>query len=295
MLVLVALIWGVAFVFQAMGGDAMSAYAFNSLRSFAAGVALIPLIVFNGAKDKRTGQAAVSDPYKRRMTVIGGIAVGTALALASALQQLGIGLTTVGKAGFITALYIVFVPVAGIFQKRKLPASVWISVALGVVGLYFLCMQGSFTLQKGDALILLCAFGYTAHILIIDHFSPKADCIKMSCIQFFVCALLSAVFTVIDGSIPTWEQIGEAIIPILYTGVMSSGVGYTLQIIAQKDTEPAIASLLMSLESVFAALAGWVLLKQTFSLKELVGCVIMFAAIVLAQLPELIGAIKNKE
>lgn len=294
-MVLVALIWGVAFVFQAMGGDAMSAYAFNSLRSFAAGVALIPLIVFNGAKDKRTGQAAVSDPYKRRMTVIGGIVVGTALALASALQQLGIGLTTVGKAGFITALYIVFVPVAGIFQKRKLPASVWISVALGVVGLYFLCMQGSFTLQKGDALILLCAFGYTAHILIIDHFSPKADCIKMSCIQFFVCALLSAVFTVIDGSIPTWEQIGEAIIPILYTGVMSSGVGYTLQIIAQKDTEPAIASLLMSLESVFAALAGWVLLKQTFSLKELVGCVIMFAAIVLAQLPELIGAIKNKE
>lgn len=295
MLVLVALIWGVAFVFQAMGGDAMSAYAFNSLRSFAAGFALIPLIVFNGAKDKRMGQAAAPDPYKRRMTVIGGIAVGTALALASALQQLGIGLTTVGKAGFITALYIVFVPVAGIFQKRKLPASVWISVALGVVGLYFLCMQGSFTLQKGDALILLCAFGYTAHILIIDHFSPKADCIKMSCIQFFVCALLSAVFTVIDGSIPTWEQIGEAIIPILYTGVMSSGVGYTLQIIAQKDTEPAIASLLMSLESVFAALAGWVLLKQTFSLKELVGCVIMFAAIVLAQLPELIGAIKKKE
>ncbi len=221
--------------------------------------------------------------------------MGTALAVASALQQLGIGFTTVGKAGFITAMYIVFVPVFGIFQRRRLPVTVWISVALGVVGLYFLSMNGSFTLQKGDALILCCAFGYTAHILLIDHFSPKVDGIKMSCIQFFVCAALSAVFMLIDGSVPTWQAIGEAIIPILYTGVMSSGVGYTLQIIAQRNTEPAVASLLMSLESVFAALAGWVLLNQKFSGREMLGCAIMFAAIVLAQLPDLIAAAKKKK
>ena len=156
-------------------------------------------------------------------------------------------------------------------------------------------MNGSFTLQKGDALILCCAFGYTAHILLIDHFSPKVNGIKMSCIQFFVCAALSAVFMLIDRSVPTWQAIGEAIIPILYTGVMSSGVGYTLQIIAQKNTEPAVASLLMSLESVFAALAGWVLLNQKFSGREMLGCAIMFAAIVLAQLPDLIAAARKKK
>lgn len=294
MLVFVALIWGVAFVFQAMGGDSMSAYAFNSLRSIAAGVALLPLILFNSAKRKRENKPADPAPGARRTLITGGVVVGTALALASAFQQLGIGYTTVGKAGFITALYIVFVPVFGIFQRRKLPFTVWLSVALGVTGLYFLCMNGSFTLQKGDALILICAFGYTAHILLIDHFSPKVDCVKMSCIQFFVCAAISAIFAIVDGSIPTWEQIGQAIIPILYTGVVSSGVGYTLQIIAQKNTEPAVASLLMSLESVFSALAGWVLLNQTFSQRELIGCVIMFCAIVLAQLPELLAAKRKK-
>lgn len=165
MLVLVALIWGTAFVFQAMGGDTMSAYAFNALRSLAAGIALLPLIAFNNAKQKKSGRAAEAYPKDRRTLIVGGIVVGAALAVASALQQLGIGLTTVGKAGFITAMYIVFVPVFGIFQRRRLPVTVWISVALGVVGLYFLSMNGSFTLQKGDALILCCAFGYTAHIL----------------------------------------------------------------------------------------------------------------------------------
>ncbi len=190
MLVLVALIWGTAFVFQAMGGDSMSAYAFNALRSLAAGIALLPLIAFNNAKQKKSGRAAEAYPKDRRTLIVGGIVVGAALAVASALQQLGIGFTTVGKAGFITAMYIVFVPVFGIFQRRRLPVTVWISVALGVVGLYFLSMNGSFTLQKGDALILCCAFGYTAHILLIDHFSPKVDGIKMSCIQFFVCAAL---------------------------------------------------------------------------------------------------------
>ena len=285
MLVLVALIWGTAFVFQAMGGDTMSAYAFNALRSLAAGIALLPLIAFNNAKQKKSGRAAEAYPKDRRTLIVGGIVVGAALAVASALQQLGIGLTTVGKAGFITAMYIVFVPVFGIFQRRRLPVTVWISVALGVVGLYFLSMNGSFTLQKGDALILCCAFGYTAHILLIDHFSPKVDGIKMSCIQFFVCAALSAVFMLIDGSIPTWQAIGEAIISILYTGVMSSGVGYTLQILAQKDSNPTVVTILLSLESVFAVIAGAIILHQSMTPREYLGCVLMFLAVILAQIP----------
>ena len=285
MLVLVALIWGTAFVFQAMGGDSMSAYAFNALRSLAAGIALLPLIAFNNAKQKKSGRAAEAYPKDRRTLIVGGIVVGAALAVASALQQLGIGFTTVGKAGFITAMYIVFVPVFGIIQRRRLPVTVWISVALGVVGLYFLSMNGSFTLQKGDALILCCAFGYTAHILLIDHFSPKVDGIKMSCIQFFVCAALSAVFMLIDGSVPTWQAIGEAIIPILYTGVMSSGVGYTLQILGQQLVPPTLASMILSLESVFAVLFGWLILHQALSARELLGCLVIFIAIVIAQLP----------
>ena len=285
MLVLVALIWGTAFVFQAMGGDSMSAYAFNALRSLAAGIALLPLIAFNNAKQKKSGRAAEAYPKDRRTLIVGGIVVGAALAVASALQQLGIGFTTVGKAGFITAMYIVFVPVFGIFQRRRLPVTVWISVALGVVGLYFLSMNGSFTLQKGDALILCCAFGYTAHILLIDHFSPKVDGIKMSCIQFFVCAALSAVFMLIDGSVPTWQAIGEAIIPILYTGVMSSGVGYTLQILAQKGSNPTVVTILLSLESVFAVIAGAIILHQSMTPREYLGCVLMFLAVVLAQIP----------
>ncbi len=297
MLVLVAIIWGTAFVFQQMGGDSMSAYSFNALRSLAAGIALLPLIAFNNARAKKNGQVSEADPKAKRTLIIGGLVVGTALAVASALQQLGLGYTTVGKAGFITAMYIVFVPVFGIFQHKKLPITVWISVLLGVVGLYFLSIfgTGSFTLEKGDTLVLLCAFGYSAHILLIDHFSPKVDGVKMSCIQFFTCAVVSAIFMLIDGNIPSWQNIGEAIIPILYTGVMSSGVGYTLQIIAQKNTEPAVASLLMSLESVFSALAGWVMLGQGFSGHEFAGCVIMFAAIVLAQLPDLLAAAKKKK
>ena len=224
-------------------------------------------------------------------TVIGGICCGVILAVASALQQFGICYTTVGKAGFITTLYIVMVPLAGVFWKKKVAGRVWISVVLAALGMYLLCMNESFTINPGDLYVFGCAIAFTGHILVIDHFSPKADGVLMSCIQFFTCALVSGLGMVLFEE-PTWTDIYAARIPILYAGVMSSGVGYTLQIIGQKRTEPVVASLIMSLESVFAVLGGWLLLNQTLSGKELLGCAVVFVGILLVQLPE--RRIENK-
>ena len=214
--------------------------------------------------------------------------------MASSFQQIGIGYTTVGKAGFITALYIIIVPILGIFLKKKVPLAVWLSVFIAAVGMYLLCITEKFTIGMGDLLMLACAFCFSAHILVIDHFSPHVDGVRMSCIQFFTCSLLSAVAMFLFEK-PNLPDILSAWLPILYAGVLSSGVGYTLQIIAQKNTNPTVASLLMSLESVFAVLAGWVLLGQKLSLRELLGCVLVFAAILLAQLaPNLFQGKKAK-
>ena len=193
--------------------------------------------------------------------------------------------TTVGKAGFITALYIVLVPVCGLFLRKRVQPKVWLAVLIAVAGLYLLCMtDGSFSLQKGDLLVLACALGFTVHILVIDHFSPLVDGIKMSCIQFFTCSILSAVCMALFETVNV-SNLLHAWIPILYAGILSSGVGYTLQIIGQKGLNPTMASLLMSLESVFSVLAGWIFLHQALSGRELSGCILMFAAIVLVQLP----------
>ena len=219
-----------------------------------------------------------------KMLWLGGVCCGAALFLASTLQQVGILYTTAGKAGFITALYIVLVPILGLFFRHKTGAALWISVALAVVGMYFLCMTESLSLGRGEALCMLCAVFFAVHITIVDHFSPHVDGVRMSCIQFFVCGGLSAVLMFLFEK-PDIHKIVAAWLPILYTGVLSSGVAYTLQIVAQKNVNPTVASLLMSLESVFSALAGWVILGQGLSGRELFGCALMFAAIILAQLP----------
>jgi drug/metabolite transporter (DMT)-like permease len=191
----------------------------------------------------------------------------------------------VGKAGFITALYIIMVPIMGILWHRKPKPRVWWSVGLAAVGIYLLCMNDAFIVNPGDVYVFGCAIAFTGHILVIDHFSAKADGVAMSCIQFFVCALLCGAAMLLVET-PTWENIYAARLPLLYAGILSSGVGYTLQIIGQKDTEPVVASLLMSLESVFAALGGWLILGQRLTERELLGCGIVFGAIVLIQLPE---------
>ena len=200
--------------------------------------------------------------------------------------------TTVGKAGFITAFYIVIVPVLGIFLHKKIKWKVWMAVLLALVGLYFLCITESFSIGKGDILVFLCALVFSVHILVIDHFSPKVDGVKMSCIQFFVCGLLCAVPMLLFET-PDITQLLAAWKPVLDAGIMSSGVAYTLQIVGQKGMNPTVASLILSLEAVVSVLAGFVMLDQQLTMRETMGCAFMFCAIVLAQLPQ--KNIKNAE
>jgi drug/metabolite transporter (DMT)-like permease len=281
LLILTALIWGVAFVAQSAGMDYVGPYTFLCTRSILGGVVLLPIIHFTG----RSKPKEAATPQSRRAMVVGGICCGTALCVASAFQQIGIQYTTVGKAGFITAMYIVLVPLCGLFLHKKVGKKVWIGVVLAVAGLYLLCMSERLSINKGDLLMLICAFCFAIHILVVDHFGRQTDGVKLSCIQFFVCALLSGILMLLLET-PSWETIRAAWLPICYAGLLSSGAGYTLQILGQKDTDPTVASLLMSLESVFAAIAGWLLLHERFSLRELAGVVLMAGAIVLAQLPE---------
>ena len=224
--------------------------------------------------------------------ITGGIACGVLLFTAGSLQQAGIQYTTAGKAGFITAFYIVIVPVLGIFLHKKIKWKVWMAVLLALVGLYFLCITESFSIGKGDILVFLCALVFSVHILVIDHFSPKVDGVKMSCIQFFVCGLLCAVPMLLFET-PDITQLLAAWKPVLYAGIMSSGVAYTLQIVGQKGMNPTVASLILSLEAVVSVLAGFVMLDQQLTMRETMGCAFMFCAIVFAQLPQ--KNIKNAE
>lgn len=216
---------------------------------------------------------------------LGGICCGIALCAASNFQQIGMLHTTVGKAGFITALYVVIVPILGLFLRKRVPALIWFCVVLSVAGLYLLCMpKGAFTLAQGDVLVLICALLFSFHILIIDYFSPKGDGVVISCIQFFVCGILSGIIMLFVEN-PTFANIMDAKWSILYAGALSSGVAYTLQVVAQKGVNPTVASLILCLESVVAVLAGWIILGDKLTSRELAGCILMFVAIVLAQLP----------
>lgn len=281
LLVLTALIWGCAFVAQSVGMDYVGPFTFNMARFLIGAIVLLPVIWFMDRQRKTGAEKGAG----QKTLIIGGICCGTALAVASTLQQWGILFTTVGKAGFITAMYIVIVPLLGVFIGKKVRPLIIGCVAIAVVGFYFLCMTESLRLGLGDFLVLLCAIAFSIHILVIDHFSPKVDGVKMSAIQFLTAAIISAVPTLLWEQ-PVFTEILQAWQPVLYAGVMSCGVAYTLQIIAQKNADPTVASLLLSLESVFSVLAGWVLLGQGLSLKELFGCVLIFCAIILAQLPE---------
>ena len=233
-------------------------------------------------KSKEDGNNIRND---RKRLITGGVCCGAFLCVASNLQQFGIKYTTVGKAGFITAMYIVIVPVAGIFLKRKAGKFVWIGVALAIAGLYLLCINEDFYIGKGDLLVLGCAVVFSGHILCVDYFSPLVDGVRLSCIQFFTCGILSGIPMLIFEDV-SLRNIADCSVPLLYAGIMSCGVGYTLQIIGQKNINPTVASMVFSLEAVFSLLAGWLILGQNMSEREIAGCVIMFAAIVLAQLPD---------
>lgn len=283
LLLLTAMIWGAAFVAQSVSMDYIGPFTFLCTRSILGGVVLLPVI----ALMDRTHRTEEQQPQDRRLLLTGGLACGAALFVASAFQQIGIQETTAGKAGFITAMYMVLVPIFGLFLGKKAGGKVWGAVAVALVGMYLLCFSGGGlgAINRGDLMEMVCALGFTVHILVIDRFSGKVDGVKMSCIQFFVCGILAFIFMLIFEE-PSLGSIQAAWLPIVYAGLMSSGVGYTLQIVAQKDTDPTVASLLMSLESVFSLVFGWILLQEAMSARELIGCVLMFAAIIWVQLPE---------
>ena len=236
-------------------------------------------------KNKNKPQDPVKQKEINKNTWLGGIGCGLFLTAASIVQQMGLVYTTAGKAGFITAMYMLFVPIFNlIIFKKNNGLKVWIAVITGIVGMYLLCVRDDFVLTMGDLLILACAILFAGHILCCDNFAPKSDPIKMSAIQFIITGVLSWIFAFITES-PSIEKIVSATIPILYCGVISGALGYTLQIVGQRYTDPSTASLLMSLESVFAVIAGVLLLNETMVFQEILGCIIMFAAIILVQLP----------
>lgn len=282
-LLLTATIWGTAFVAQSVAMDYIGPFTFNGIRFLIGGTVLLPFLFLMGKKKEELSET-VGKQEKKTMW-FGGIFCGIFLCIASAFQQFGIKGTSVGKAGFITALYIILVPVFGIFLHKKAGMQLWLSVLIAIAGLYLLCMKKeTFALNHYDVILLFSAATFALHILCVDYFSPKMDSVKLSCIQFYVCAILSFIMMFIAEH-PDMSAIATAWKPILYAGVMSCGVAYTLQVVGQKDLNPVIASLIMSLESVVSAIAGWLILGQRLTKRETAGCVVMFVAIILAQLP----------
>lgn len=277
MLLLAAIIWGFAFVAQSAGMGYVGPFTFNFARYIIGSLVLVPFVaIFSRPKIK-------NKEISGKKTVIAGIVCGIILCVASTLQQIGIAQTdSVGKAGFITALYIILVPILGLVFGRKCKMLIALCVAFATVGLYLLCVKEGFKFDKADILLLLCAVAFSFHILFIDYVSSNTDGVMISCIQFAVSGILSLILAVFNENIDL-HAILQAYIPILYAGVCSCGIAYTFQILGQKYVEPAKASLIMCLESVFSAVGGFLILGQCMSLRELIGCAVVFAAIILAQ------------
>lgn len=293
-LFLADIVWGIAFVAQSKGGDAVGAFSFNGIRFLIGALCLLPVIKILDMKGLTVNRPE-SKKQKKELWIAGSCC-GIALFFASNLQQLGISMgAESGKAGFLTATYILMVPILGIFLKRRCGAKIWIGVFIALIGMYFLCMNGTFSLSGSDLLLLAGALCFAIQILVIDHFVSHVDAVRLSCIEFFVTGLGSCIVMIFTdmgpsaGGIAQWTQslcTWDAWIPILYAGIFSSGVGYTLQIVGQKGLNPAVASVAMSLESVVSVIAGWILLDQMLGGREIFGCVLMFIAIIIAQLPD---------
>lgn len=290
---LTALIWGVAFVFQSMGNDYMQPLTFTSSRYLLGGLVLVPILLI---KIKHPRFLADSDeiPVTRapkRLTLLSGVMCGLALGAATAFQQYGLQHTTVGKAGFITTLYIILTPIFGLLFGKKCGVRVWIGAAAAVVGMYLLCITDGFSVAWGDVLVLICAVLFTVHIMLIDRFAPHTNGVLLSCVQFFVAAFSCGVGALLFEQ-PSLSQFADGMIPVLYCGIMSSGAAYTLQILGQRNFNPTVAAMIMSMESVVSAVAsyiayacGWLSTDQSMTAWQILGCVIMFAAVMFVQLP----------
>lgn len=282
LLILGAFIWGSAFVAQSAGMDYIGPWTFTCVRSF---IAFIALTLLMPLLDRIRHVSPPQKPEERRYLLKASLFCGAAVCIASFFQQAGLQYTTVGKAGFLTTLYVVLVPVLSVFLGRKIRWNVWLAVLVAMSGIWFLSISENETLAYGDILLLISAFLYAVQILTIDHFSPHTDAVRLSRMQFLVCGFLCLIPAVVLEQ-PSFENILAAAVPLLYAGVMSSGIAYTLQIVSQKNLEPALASIIMSLESVFAALCGFVILHQVLLPRELLGSCLVFAGVLLAQLPE---------
>ena len=291
LLLLGSVIWGAAFVAQRVGMDHMGPFTFNGVRMLLAWLVMIPVTVFFEKKSKSSPDYVAPAPKEQRLS---GLLCGGLLFAASSLQQIGLVTTTAGKAGFITALYVVLVPVAAWILFRKNPGRIiWMGVALAVVALWLLCMSAEgFTLQSGDLWVLGCAVCFTFQILCVDHYAPRVSNVKLARDEFLVTGGLSMLIALFTETI-TAEGLREALIPILYAGIMSGAIGYTLQVLGQRDTDPTVASRLMCLEAVFAVLTGVIILGEKMTAREAAGCVLMFIAVILAQLSPVISSIRR--
>ncbi len=280
LLLVTAAIWGAAFVAQRVGMDHMGPYLFNASRFALGSVSLLPLIWIRSRRKIQDNPLQAGDA---KSVFKAGLIAGVLLFGSSTLQQIGLIYTTAGKAGFITGLYVVLVPLLGLIWKQNPGLGGWVGAILSAVGLYFLTINKGFSIAYGDFLVFLCAFGFALHVLAIGWLAPRIDCIKLSSAQFAICAALSFLVALFVEEI-SWAAIRETLIPVLYAGVGSAGIAYTLQVVAQKDAPPAHASIILSLESVFATLSGWIILNETMSNRSILGCFLMFSGMLAAQL-----------
>ncbi len=305
-LLLAALFWGTTFVAQSIAMETLQPFTYNAARFLLGTVIVLPAAILTGRTDRRSvnfrgdagGSAAAGLPdsaARRRLLLSGGIICGTCLFIAGGFQQVGIVYTTAGKSGFITALYIVMVPILGLFLRRRCSPLILLSIALAVFGLYLLCIREGFSVNRGDVITLGSAITFAFHILSVDHYSPRVNGFQLSCLQFLTAGLLSLIPAFLTET-PDITAILRCWMPIAYAGILSCGVAYTLQILGQRDLNPSVAALIMSLESCISAIAGWIVLGDALSPREISGCVLMFIAIILAQLPspELLSLKKSK-
>lgn len=298
LLLLTSLIWGISFVSQSVGMESVDAFTFMGIRTLMGATVLLPFIIVrdNITKKNMTKEELAERKANDKKTIKYGIIIGIFLCIATNLQQFAFYYSTAGKIAFITAMYMFFVPLVGLFFKKKVPLSTWLCIAAGVWGLFLLCVNpsefGKF--NKGDILALICALFFCFQILLIERFAPSCDGVKLSCVQFYTSGIITAVLMFIFEK-PEWKAIKSAAIPLLYSGIMSCGIAYTLQVVGQKYCEATIASLAMCMESVFAVLASAILLHEKLSGREITGCVIMFAAIVTTQLVDIYKSRKQNK
>ena len=281
LLLITAAIWGFAFVAQRVSMEYLGPFTFNAARFILGSLSLLPLVFIS--RDQRPASGSIHPPPGFKFVIFGGIAAGFMLFMGMSLQQVGLVYTTAGKAGFITSLYVVIVPILALFWKQPTNPGTWIGVSLAAIGLYFLSVTEKFSIEFGDLLVFFCAFFWAGQVLIISWLSPRIQSVKLAFTQFVVCACLSLVVAVIFEDI-SWTALTQATWPILYNGILSSGVAFTFQVIAQRHTHPAHASIIMSMEAVFAAIGGWLLLNEVLSMRGLLGCGLMLGGMLLSQL-----------